>query len=69
MSYQELAQQVRERRAECEHIAYVLRRMGFNVDWQRVNRNYKTFTEWHQGRMLLGYLIRKTGIQRKDSKG
>lgn len=66
MSYQELANQVRERRNECEHIALILKRKGFDVDWQRVNRSYVLFKRYHNGLMSLGYLISQTGIRHKS---
>lgn len=69
MSYQELMNQVRERRNECEHIAFILKRKGFDVDWQRVNRSYALFKSYHDGLMSLGYLIKQTGIKRRSEKG
>lgn len=69
MSYQELANQVRERRNMCEHIALILRRKGYDVDWQRINRSYEIFKRYHDGLMSLGYVIRETGIKHVSQKG
>lgn len=51
------------RRVRCEMIASRLRGMGYAVDWKRVNRAYKWFVRWDDGRLALGYLVKMTGIQ------
>lgn len=57
-----------ERRVRCELIAARLRRDCFDVTWDRVNRNYQWFVRWDEGRIALGYLIRRTGIRRKQQE-
>ena len=56
------------RRRRCEAIAAKARHQGFDVTWERVNRHYAWFTRWDEGRLATGYLIRRTGIKRKEVK-
>lgn len=57
------------RMQHCRRIAVRLRTLGFDVDWQRVNRNYIVMRRWDQGYYTLGQLIRQTKIPRKSEKG
>lgn len=69
MTYAELAQQVRERQEACRLIADKLGTLGYDVDWQRVNRNFPVFYRWYTGNLAMGYLRRQTGIHPVSSRG
>lgn len=57
---------VYERRIRCSEIAEKARLMGFDVTWRTVSRQYKIWERWYQGRLATGYLIRQTGVRRKQ---
>lgn len=54
------------RRERCRKIARRLRLQGWSVDWKTVNRNYVVFRRWDTGYISTGYLVRLTGIKRKQ---
>lgn len=68
MSYDELAQQWRERRIQCDMIAERAQASGLDVDWRTVNRHYRTFLRWYTGNLATGYLIKRTGIKHRERK-
>lgn len=53
-----------DRWGRCEAIARRARERGFDVTPHRVNRSFRQFVAWDEGRLATGYLIRSTGIKR-----
>lgn len=56
------------RMQHCKRIAVRLRTLGYECDWQRVNRNYIIMRRWDQGYLSLGYLVKQVGLKRKERK-
>jgi hypothetical protein len=57
------------RRRRCEAIAAKARFLGFDVSWERVNRQFTIWRRWDEGGLATGYLIRQTGIRKMSEKG
>jgi hypothetical protein len=54
------------RRKMCHDIAQKLFYLGYDCDWYKVNRNYIVFRRWWDGQLALGYLIRQTGLRKRE---
>jgi hypothetical protein len=53
---------------ECKIMCQAARAAGMNVTPERVNRSYKRFREWYEGRLALGYLLKVTGLKLVESE-
>lgn len=65
MNGDELQRAMEERRENCKLIARRLRKLGYQVDWNHVNRHFTTYERWVRGFISTGYLQRITGIKRQ----
>jgi hypothetical protein len=58
-----------ERRRQCVVIARRARDKGLDADPARINRQFRIWLRWYEGRLATGYLIKATGVRRiKDRK-
>jgi hypothetical protein len=55
-----------DRRIMCEKIAGTARERGLDANWEKVNRQYRIWLLWYRGQLATGYLIRQTGVKRRD---
>lgn len=57
-----------QRHAECQVIAEHAQEQGLDVTVAYVNMHFRRFKQWHEGNLATGYLMRLTGVRRKEEK-
>lgn len=58
-----------ERWIRCNAISVYANANGLAATPVTVNRRYDVWVRWYEGRYATGYLMRATGVRRKDEKG
>lgn len=48
----------------CKDISQSARFIGLDASPEFVNRHYRRFIDWYEGRLARGYLIRTTGVRK-----
>lgn len=66
--YAEIQRQVQVRKDTIGKIVIYARHKGLDATFDKVNRNFRLWSEWYYGRYATGYLIRQTGVRKIPSE-